>query len=186
MNTLLKILLPAFLLIYAVESHAQQIAHTRDGSAVILYDDGTWEYADWDEHRSDIEIDESGSGTSADIVIKNNLRFRIRNGMLDGFEVLRGNGIRLYDNMSGKLRKIGPYELEYEFSTERLKKVGAYKIEYDFSSGKITRIGSYPIEYDFHTGKISRIGNTYFKYSFFNGKLTEVKGDTSGIKITVF
>lgn len=181
-----KLLIPALLPLFCAQVYAQQTAYTQDGIKVFLYNDGTWEYADGSEDPTDIEIDESGNGMSAEIIINGDLLFGIHNGMLHRFEILRRNGIRLYDNMSGKLRKIGPYDLEYEFSTDRLKKVGPYRIQYDFSSGRITRIGNYPIEYDFHSHKISRIGNTSFEYSFFNGKLTNVKGRTPGVRITIF
>ena len=186
MKTSFKLLIILLLPLFCAQANAQQTAYTRDGTKVFLYDDGTWEYAHPTDNLGDIEINESGSGMSAKIIINDDLLFSIHNGMLDNFEVLRRNGVRLYDNMSGKLRKIGPYDLEYEFSTDRLKQVGPHRIEYDFSSGRIIRIGNYRIEYDFRTNKISRVGDTLFEYSFFNGKLTDIKGHTPGVRITIF
>lgn len=164
---------------------AQQYAVTESGKRVILYGDGTWEYLrDSGFPKEHIRI-EGESGKSADILIENDLLIVVEDGFLDHFSVLTG-GLRLYDEMSGKLKKIGRYEIEYDFHTERIKKIGKYTIEYDFHTDKVKKIGPYPIEYDFHTDKISRIGNTRLKYSFFNGKLTEISGDTPGIEITLY
>lgn len=183
-KTILAALL--FFVANAFYVHAQQRAITSNGVEVILFNDGTWEYADrHNDYSDDILIEEGGSGKSAEIVIKNDLVFTLENGMLKNFRVLRG-GTRLYDNMNGKLRKIGPYEIKYNFASERLEQVGPYRIKYDFSTDRVTQIGDYRIEYDFRTDRISRIGNTQFEYSFFNDKLTEIRGNTPGLRITIF
>lgn len=164
---------------------AQQYAVTENGKRVILYRDGTWEYLrDSDFPKENTRI-EGESGKSADLLIDNDILIVLEDGYLDHFTILTG-GLRLYDEMSGKLKKIGRYEIEYDFHTERIKRIGKYGIEYDFHSDKVKKIGPYPIEYDFHTDKISRIGNTHLKYSFFNGKLTEISGDTPNIEITLY
>lgn len=107
---------------------AQQRATTLTGIEVILYDDGTWEYVHNQDDFADDDVifEEGGTGKSAEILIKNDLLFTLENGMLKNFRILHG-GTRLYDNMSGKLRKIGPYEIKYGLVSERLEQVGPYK-----------------------------------------------------------
>ncbi len=166
-----------------ISMRAQLRARTIHGDEVLLYEDGTWEYADI--YDDNVLVEDNGSGKSAKIVIDNDLMITLENGRLTGFSVLR-EGIRLYDNFSGKLKKAGPYKIEYEFSSDRLAQVGPYKIEYEFSTGRVKKIGKYSIEYDFHTDKISQIGNTRFEYSFFNGKLSEIRGSTPGLWVSIF
>lgn len=191
MNRKKILLLTALLFMLSLFTVSAQIrAITDNGEEVNLYFDGTWEYIDAIYPKEHVLIEEGGSGKSAEIIINDELLFTLKNGMLTDYRILRSNGrydgLRLYDNMSGKVRKIGPYEIEYEFHSDRLKRIGKYRIEYEFSSGRVSKIGDYRIEYDFSTDKISRIGNTYFKYSFFNGKLTDVTGKTPGVRISIF
>lgn len=169
-------------IMYIPSIYAQQYAITEDGRKVILHRDGTWEYLHMSEHTPETRGE---SGKKANILIEGEIMIIINNGQIEDFSILRG-GPRLYDNMSGKLKKIGRHDVEYDFHTDRLKKIGHYAIEYDFHTDRVKKIGDYPIEYDFHTGKISRIGNTRFEYSFFHGKLTGISGHTPGVKITVF
>lgn len=169
-------------ILYAPSVQAQQYAVTEDGRSIILYNDGTWEYLHSLKHHQQ-ETEEIGR--NARIITSNEIIFFLIDGQLDDVSILT-NGVKLYDKMSGKLRRIGPHEIEYEFHTDRLKRVGKYAINYDFHTGKVKKIGEYPIEYDFHTGKISRIGNTHFEYSFFHGKLTDISGNTPGIDISVY
>lgn len=154
---------------------------TEDGKSVILHRDGTWEYLQTPEHHPQ-GIEESGK--KVDIHIEKDIKISLNNGQMVDFSI-HTTGPRLYDKMNDKLKKIGRYDIEYDFHTGRVKKIGEYAIEYDFHTGKVKKIGDYPIEYDFHTGKISRVGNTRFEYSFFHGKLTDISGYTPGVRITL-
>ena len=166
---------------YVPTIYAQQYAVTEDGREVVLYGNGTWEYL----RPHYLEETTQETGTKAHILIDKEIVIILNNGFLEDFSVLT-DGYRLYDEMSGKIKRIGHYNIEYEFHTERLKKIGEYTIEYDFLTDRVKKIGNYPVEYDFHSEKISRIGNTRFKYSFFNGKLTDISGHTPGLKITIY
>lgn len=168
-------------IVYIPSIYAQQYAVTEEGRRVVLHRDGTWEYLRMPDLHHEAEAE---SGRNARILIEKEIMILLHDGKLEDFSILTG-GQRLYDNMNGQLKRIGRYEIEYDFHTERVKKIGEYTIDYDFLTDKVKKIGDYPIEYDFNTGKISRIGNTRFKYSFFNGKLTDISGHTPGIKITV-
>jgi hypothetical protein len=169
-------------LIYIPSTYAQQNAVTDDGRKVILYMDGSWEYLHTHEHHPE---EEEESGRKAHILLGKDIMIYLDNGQLADFSV-QSKGPRLYDNMNGKLNRIGRYDIEYDFHTDRVKKIGSYAIEYDFHTNRVKKIGDYPIEYDFHTGKISRVGNTRFEYSFFHGKLTNISGDTPGVKISLY
>lgn len=169
-------------IVYIPSIYAQQYAVTEDGRRVILHRDGTWEYLRISEHHPETTGE---SGKKAHILIGKEIIILLNDGKLEDFSI-QTNGPRLYDEMSGKLKQIGRYEIEYDFHTDRVKKIGGYAIEYDFHTDKVKKIGDYPIEYDFHTEKISRVGNTRFKYSFFNGKLTDISGHTPGMKVTVY
>lgn len=171
-----------YTIIYIPSIHAQQYAFTEDGRRVVLYEDGSWEYLEIqeDHSQSDEEI-----GKKARINIGRDITIFLDNGRLADFSV-NSPGPRLYDNMTGKLKRIGNYEIEYDFHTDRVKRIGGYTIEYDFHTKRVKKIGNYPVEYDFHTEKISRVGNTRFEYSFFHGKLTNVLGETPGVRVTLY
>lgn len=169
-------------IIYIPSISAQQYAVTEDGKRVILHRDGSWEYLHIHEHHPEAEAE---SGKRARILLEKDIMIYLDNGLLVDFSV-QSKGPRLYDNMTGKLKRIGRYEIEYDFHTNRVKQIGSYAIEYDFHTERVKKIGNYPIEYDFHSGKISRVGNTRFKYSFFHGKLTDISGDTPGVKVTLY
>lgn len=170
-------------IIFCVPStYAQQHAVTEDGRRVILYMDGSWEYLHIHEQHPEAEKE---NGKKVRILLGKEITIFLDNGQLVDFSV-QSRGPRLYDEMDGKLKKIGRHEVEYDFHTERVKRIGGYTIEYDFFTDRVKKIGDYPVEYDFHTDKIARIGNTRFKYSFFNGKLTDISGDTPGVKITLY
>lgn len=178
--TCILFILSVFVLIPSIQ--AQQYAVTDDGRRVILHMDGSWEYQHIHEHQPEADAD---TGKKAQIVLGRDITIFLHNGHLVDFSV-HSKGPRLYDNMHGRLKRVGNYDIEYDFHTERVKKIGKYTIEYDFFTDRVKKIGDYPIEYDFHTEKISRIGNTRFEYSFFHGKLTNVSGDTPGVKITLY
>ncbi|GEM_PF-3807411 len=162
--------------------HAQQNAVTDDGRRVILYMDGTWEYAlSYERPGRPTEV----NGKNVSLRLNDELMIWIEDGKMVDFSVLHDD-LRLYDKMDGRLKRIGDFEIEYDFHTERIKRIGPYAIDYDFHTDKIKKIGDYPIKYDFHTDKISQIGNTYFEYSFFNEKLTEVRGHTPGVEINFY
>lgn len=173
-----------FLTIYIPSMHAQQYAVTEDGRRVILHRDGSWEYLRIHENHPEAES-ETESGRKARILLEKDIMIYLDNGKLVDFSI-QSKGPRLYDNMNGKLKRIGRYDIEYDFHTDRIKKIGSYAIEYDFHTDRVKKIGDYPIEYDFHTEKISRVGNTRFEYSFFHGKLTNISGDTPGVKVSLY
>lgn len=168
-----------YIALFSFTAKAQERATTSSGEAVILYPDGTWGY----EERDRWSNDEHYSGV--ELIIKNEIRFVLDDGQIVYFGPLRDRN-RRYDSLSGRLSRIGNFDVKYDFMSEKVSQIGPYQIKYDFMSGKVEQIGDYRIRYDFTSGKIERIGDTRLRYGFLSGKISEVNGETKGLKVIVY
>ena len=195
---------------------AQIRAYTERGETVLLYPDGTWtydrgsSYGEWqgwgrrsiDPNDSKVYIDRGSSGKSAELIIKGELVFTLKNGLLDNIQILDRFGQVLYDHKTGdatytsgaeirydfdnRLIRYGRYDIKYRFSDDKPEKFGPYVIDYDFGSDRVKRIGSYIIEYDFFTDRIKRIGNVIIDFDRFHERIRSIKGSNPGMIITIF
>ncbi|MDY6148906.1 MAG: hypothetical protein SPI35_07830 [Porphyromonas sp.] len=203
---LLGILLIGFLW----ATHGQQIATTSDGTQVILYNDGTWEYASrqignrpsWDiPNDAAVWVAPGTEYRSAEITINKEVRFKIENGILENVQLLH-RGFVVYDHqtgvvdrsffrrvkydMKGRVERLGNWGIEYDFLSGAIKKIGRYPIEHSFITNKIERVGSLKIEYEFDTERIKRIGNMRIEYDFFSKQVEEIKGENKGVQILIY
>lgn len=200
----------ALILLTTLPSLAQIRAITEDGRSVILFRDGTWQYDrgqnPWENHPnnpfwqqpSEFNVDPGATGKSVDIVIKEELVFQLRDGLLTDFLILdkRGNiiysmskGVQSlpfdwrvqYELGSDRVSSVGPYKLEYEFHTDRIENIGGYKIQYSFFDNRVEQIGNLAIKYDFHTDRITQIGKFKIEYNFFNNQVEKISGTNPGV-----
>lgn len=200
-------LLAFFLSVATFTLKAQIRAVTDDGTPVLLYPDGTWQYdrgeRGFDRGRDSRRGLERGHvSNSMEISFNNEIVFVLKGGRLHDFLILdrydvvysRSRGVHLlpYDWQldrelgSGRVSQIGPYRIEYEPFSDRITKVGKYRVEYETFEDTVKRIGGLSIEYDFFSGKLKRIGNVRIEYDFFSGHVKSISGDNPGVTIRFF
>lgn len=97
--------------IYVLATYAQQYVVTEDGRRVILHRDGSWEYLHSHEHHPETKAE---SGRKARILLEKDTMIYLDNGQLADFSI-QSNGPRLYDNMTGKLKKLAVMKLNTTF-----------------------------------------------------------------------
>lgn len=205
-----KPLLLGILLIGSLWAHGQQIATTLDGIRVVLYNNGTWEYASrqignhpsWDiPNEAAVWVAPEAEYKSAEITINKEVRFKIEGGILENIQLLH-RGAVVYDHqtgivdrsffrkvkydMKGRVERLENWNIEYDFFDGPIKKIGRYPIERSLITNKIERVGPLKIEYEFNTERIKRIGNMRIEYDFFSKQIEEIKGENKGVQILIY
>lgn len=204
------LLFALFIGVVATSGVAQMRAITQSGREVLLYPDGTWQYENsnnglddygWGRGDSQINIDSGASGKRFGALIDRRLYFIINDGQLEDLYIYDDRGSVAYSlregvkrvpfnwtiqydiGTKGRIRKLGPYEFEYNWLTGQLEKVGNYQIEYHFHNNKVERIGRYRIEYDFHTERLSQFGNLHIEYDFISDSIERIIGREENVML---
>lgn len=199
MNAILKRLttlsLALWAAFYALNVTAQQIAITPEGQHVVLYDNGTWRYANRHEidyssnwgslprrDRFAIRVAPNASFKNVRMTINDEVSFVVENGILRDFSIISRD---YYDDeYIGIDPQDGRMRIERETFSDRVKRVGPYVIEYNFD--KVRKIGPFVIEYDFFSDKLKRIGDCHIEYDFFEKQPPKVRGRVKGLQLYIY